>query len=87
MPKNIEPDEFGRLRVRDEDTGHERSIPAAELPHGNYAVLDEPASDPVTSDPVPPKLPPEHAPPKSLSRSTTPNSGQQAGSVKENDDA
>lgn len=43
-----EPDEFGRYRVTDKDTGHVRSIHAAELPHGNYAVLEQPASDPLT---------------------------------------
>ena len=83
MPKSTpEPDEFGRLRVRDEDTGHELSIPAAEFPHGNYAVLKESASD-INGDAIPPK----HASPKSLSRSSTPNSGQQAGTVKEIDHA
>lgn len=69
-----EPDEFGRLRVRDGDTGHELSIPASGLPHGNYTVLDGPASDSGGDE-----LPPKHATPKPLSRSTSnPNSGQQA---------
>lgn len=45
MPKNVEPDQFGRVRVTDKDTGHELSIPASALPHGNYAVLDAPASN------------------------------------------
>ncbi|HEY9354187.1 MAG TPA: hypothetical protein VIP28_13085 [Nocardioides sp.] len=48
------PDEFGRLRVRDRDTGHERTIHAGELPHGNYTVLDRRASD-RSGDPLPPK--------------------------------
>jgi hypothetical protein len=74
------PDEYGRLRVRDDDTGHERTIHAAELGHGNYTVLSEPASD-ICGDAVPTKL----ATPKSLSGST--NRGQQADSKKENDDA
>jgi len=68
MPKTPEPDEFGRLRVRDEDTGTERTIHAAELPHGNYTVLTDAASD-ATGNPVPPahKSPVE-----------TTNSGQKA---------
>jgi hypothetical protein len=74
MPKTSEPDEFGRLRVRDKDTGHERSIHAAELPHGNYTVLSEPASDPTTTD----ALPPVH---KSLSGKST--TGQSADTPKE----
>jgi hypothetical protein len=80
MSKKPTADEYGRLRVRDDDTGHERSIPVGELGHGNYTVLDEPASD-VSGDPVPSKL----ATPKSLSGQT--NRGQQADSKKENDDA
>lgn len=51
MPKI--PDHNGLIRVRDKDTGHCRSIGASELPHGNYEVLDEPASDPRTGDPLP----------------------------------
>jgi hypothetical protein len=49
-----EPDEFGRYRVRDLDTGHVRSIHTAELPHGRYEVLDEEATGP-TGLPVPPE--------------------------------
>ncbi|GAB2970286.1 hypothetical protein [Nocardioides montaniterrae] len=71
-----EPDEFGRYRVRDEDTGHELSVHAAALPHGNYTVLDELASDPVTSDPLPVK---HHE-----SLSSHPASGQLADPEKEN---
>ena len=48
------PDEFGRLRVKDRDTGHERTITASELPHGNYTVLKQRASD-RSGDPLPPK--------------------------------
>lgn len=48
------PDEFGRLRVRDRDTGHERTIQAAELPHGRYTVLNQRATD-RSGDPLPPK--------------------------------
>ena len=78
MPKQpIEPDEYGRLRVRDIDTGHERTIHAAELAHGNYTPLPEPASHPLTGDPLPANL-------KSLSGPT--NRGQQADSKKENSD-
>ena len=53
-PASATPDEFGRLRVRDRDTGHERTIHAAELPHGNYTVLNQRASD-RSGDPLPPK--------------------------------
>lgn len=57
MPeKTPDPDEYGRYRVRDLDTGHERTINAVELPHGNYEVLKDPASDPATGVPVPEKL-------------------------------
>lgn len=46
MPESTpEPDEFGRYRVTDCDTGHKRSVVASELPHGNYTVLKQPASD------------------------------------------
>ncbi|HEY9353406.1 MAG TPA: hypothetical protein VIP28_09160 [Nocardioides sp.] len=48
------PDEFGRLRVRDRDTGHQLTIHAGELPHGNYTVLNQRASD-RSGDPLPPK--------------------------------
>jgi hypothetical protein len=73
MPK-IQPDEFGRLRVHDRDTGTTRTIHAAELPHGNYAVLSEPASD-VSGNP----FPPVHESPVEPT-----NSGQQADPKKEN---
>jgi hypothetical protein len=72
------PDEYGRLRVRDSDTGHERTIHAAELGHGNYVVIDQPASHPLTGEPVPPV----HG---SLSGPPTP--AKQAESTKENTDA
>lgn len=71
--KQPKPDEFGRFRVRDEDTGHEYSINAPALAHGNYTVLDEAASTPGGE-----ALPPVH---KSLS---SPTSGQSAGTKKEN---
>lgn len=74
------PDDYGRFRVKDLDTGHERTVHAAELGHGNYEVLDEPASD-LAGDPVPVKL----ATHESLSGPTT--SGQSADSKKENTDA
>ena len=44
-----------RLRVKDKDTGHHRTIAASALPHGNYEVLKSAAVDPVTGDDVPPK--------------------------------
>lgn len=81
-PEAVEPDQFGRLRIRDEDTGHEYSIPAGGVGHGNYTVLDEPASNAGGDE-----LPPKHAAPKSLSKQQNPNSGQQAETVKENDHA
>ena len=77
LPDLTAPDEYGRLRVRDVDTGHERTIHATELPHGNYVPLDEPASHPLTGD----ALPPVH---KSLSGQT--QRGQQAETQKENTD-
>lgn len=42
------------VRVRDLDTGHTRSVHAAEVAHGNYDQLDEPAVDPITGDVLPP---------------------------------
>lgn len=72
-----EPDEFGRYRVTDKDTGHRLSIPASALPHGNFNVLKQPASNPLTGD----ALPPEHGVLESLS--SNPTSGQSAESKKE----
>lgn len=66
------------VRVLDKDTGHKRSVPESELPHGNYEVLEEPAVEERTALP----LPPEHAAPKSLSSKS--NSGQLAEPKKEN---
>lgn len=80
MPKSPEPDEYGRLRVKDVDTGHVRSIPAHELPHGNYEVLRKPASD-LSGNP----LPVEHAVHESLSVEPT-NTGQSADIKKESTD-
>lgn len=53
---DVTPDEFGRLRVTDRDTGHKLSLPASAVPHGNYTVLKQPASDPLSGE----ALPPEH---------------------------
>lgn len=79
MPESTpEPDEFGRYRVTDKDTGHRLSIPASALPHGNFTVLKQPASAP-SGDP----LPPEHGVLESLSSTTT--SGQSAEPKKEKD--
>lgn len=72
MSDDVTPDEFGRYRVTDKDTGHKRSIAASELPHGNYAVLKQPASDPLTGE----ALPPEHG-------AVKPTSGQTAETPKE----
>lgn len=78
MPETTpQPDEYGRFRVTDKDTGHKRSIHAAELPHGNYTVLKADASDPLTGD----ALPPEFNAVKPLSSNT--NSGQEADPKKE----
>lgn len=82
MPeKTPEPDEFGRYRVLDKDTGTKRSILASELPHGNYTVLSEAASDPVTGVVVPPTFGIAR---ESLSSPT--NSGQSADTKKEKAD-
>jgi len=70
-----EPDEFGRYRVTDKDTGHRLSIPASQLPHGNFNVLKQPASNPLTGE----ALPPEYGVLESLSN----HSGQQADTKKE----
>lgn len=67
-------------RVRDEDTGHELSVPVSAVPHGNYVVLDEPAVN-VADEPLPPK----HRAPKFLSSKPT-KSGQSADPEKENAD-
>lgn len=80
MPKSpsAEPDEYGRLRVRDKDTGHVRSIHAEELPHGNYEVLSDPASD-LNGDP----MPVEYGTPRVPAVEPTEN-GQSADPKKEN---
>ncbi|UUW88401.1 hypothetical protein [Pimelobacter simplex] len=71
--KAPQPDEHGRHRVRDLDTGHELTIHAAALPHGRYQVLDQLASDELSGQP----LPPVHAgTPESPVEPTT--SGQEA---------
>lgn len=56
MPDTPKPDEFGRYRVTDRDTGVRRSIHAAELPHGNYTVLKQDATD-ANGDVIPPEFP------------------------------
>lgn len=53
---DVTPDEFGRVRVTDRDTGHRLSLSASAAAHGNYTVLKQPASDPLTGE----ALPPEH---------------------------
>ena len=54
MPEDApKPDEFGWLRVTDRDTGHKYSIRPSQLPHGNYTVLKQDASDPLTGEPLP----------------------------------
>lgn len=71
------PDEFGRFRVLDKDTGAKRSVVASQLPHGNYTVLKDAASD-VAGDALPVEYPTAS---KSLSSHTT--SGQSADTEKE----
>lgn len=67
-----------RIRVKDKDTGHERTIDALMLPHGNYEPLDSDAVDPVTGEDVPPK----YATPKSV-ETVKPESGLPARTNKE----
>lgn len=43
-----------RIRVKDKDTGHERTIGRQELPHGNYQELKADAVDPLTGLDLPP---------------------------------
>lgn len=43
-----------RIRVKDKDTGHERTIDALHFPHGNYARLKGDAADPRTGEDYPP---------------------------------
>lgn len=42
-----------RLRVKDKDTGYDRTISESELPHGNYQVLKQDAVD-INGDDLPP---------------------------------
>lgn len=77
-PTTPEPDEHGRLRVLDEDTGHRYSIPASRLHLGRYSVLDEPAST-AAGDP----MPPVHAAGGPGPVEPTTDTGQQAGTPKE----
>lgn len=63
-----EPDKHGRLRVLDRDTGHKLTINAPGLPHGNFTVLNDPASDDLTGQPLPPEY--AEAPPKSAVETT-----------------
>lgn len=71
MSKSPKPDEYGRLRVVDQDTGHERSIHEAEFAHGNYEIADSPASTD-GGDVVPPVLARQRskAPPKPATKKT-----------------
>lgn len=76
MPdKTPEPDEFGWYRVTDKDTGHRRSVRASQLAHGNFNILKQPASDPLTGDPLPTEF--------NTLESLSTNSGQQADPKKE----
>jgi hypothetical protein len=76
MPsKQPQADEFGRLRVRENNTGHEMTINAIALPHGDFAVLDEAASSPA-GDPLPIKYAAPAAAHESPVEATA--SGQQA---------
>jgi hypothetical protein len=77
MPDKLpEPDEFGRYRVTDKDTGHKRSVDALQVHHGNYTILKQPASDPLTGDPLPPEF-------NTLESLSSPTSGQSADTTKE----
>ena len=58
MPKNPEPDEFGRYRVQ-QDTGTKFSV--QRTPLDGETVLDEPASD-VAGDALPPEYPTKSKP-------------------------
>lgn len=80
MPKTPQPDEQGRLRVLDKDTGHQLSINAPSLPHGNYEVLEEAASDPISGE----ALPPVHGAAKKTPVETTTN-GRQAENKEKHD--
>lgn len=78
-PSKPKPDQWGRLRVRDNDTNAERTVSGTPIPPGNYTVLSKPASNPITGDPLPPKFPESPVEPTAT--------GQQADSTKENDHA
>lgn len=79
MSKAPKADEFGRLRVRDKATGHERSIRAESFRSDRQVVVNEPASEEHTGVILPPKFSVESVEP------TTTESGQQA-EKKENGD-
>lgn len=56
-----------RIRVKDKDTGHERTISAHMLSHGNYQQLEGPAVDERTGEDLPPVFatrPPEQSEPE-----------------------
>jgi hypothetical protein len=56
MPDKLpEPDEFGRYRVTDHDTGHRITVTGTQVLHGNFTVLKQPASD-ATGEPLPPEF-------------------------------
>lgn len=82
MSEDVTPDEFGRYRVTDKDTGHKRSIKASQLPHGNFTVLKQPASDPLTGEALPPEF---NATKAALAPDSAPasTSGQPAATPKE----
>lgn len=60
------PDDNPWVRVTDKDTGHKLSIRESAVPHGNYAVLKQDATD-LGGDPLPPEF-------KDASASTTSSS-------------
>lgn len=64
------------VRVRDEDTGHTLSVPASAVPHGNYKVLKDAATNPAGEP-----LPPVHGEPKKPT--VEPTSGHEAEPTKE----
>lgn len=69
MSAKPKADDWGRIRVIDTETGHERTVHEDEFAHGKYKVADGPASD-LNGD----ALPPVHG---SLSSKAT-TSGQSA---------
>ena len=64
-----------RVRVKDKDTGYDRTISEQEVPHGNYQVLKQDAVDPLTGDDVPADLHLEDATTTGQSAATTKEKG------------